>query len=438
MPINIQKMGVAAFFLAFILQPSLFMATHKVEEKKEGKPAVIFKAGKNCKTNANGKLETKKTKPNILRVLIVGGWGGVEEQTVTAYKYFLNKNYNINILVATGSKIEKKLDNLGLDHYHIALLNSLRKKHIKEFRQNLFSSLIKICKNKKIDIIHCHKEYEYEVVASVAKFLKISAVAHYHSHEIPEPKLFKGFDVFIASSPKISEFMKSANVQYVLGIKDVQFISPPHNEDRFVNFVPPSDSRKEFFAKNFGVNLKDFPLLCMIANLNRYKNHKVLLDAIKILTDQNLFVELILAGGVGALQGELKKYVQQLGIDKYVHFLGFTDKIPELLFYSDIKILASKQEAFGIVLLEAALMRKPIILSNGADLAGILIKHGQTGLIFDSLNANDLAKQITLLISDPSAAKTLGDNAYELVSKEFSTKRSMEKFEAIYNNLFYD
>ena len=48
----------------------------------------------------------------------------------------------------------------------------------------------------------------------------------------------------------------------------------------------------------------------------------------------------------------------------------------------------------------------------------------------------DLAKQIKRLIQNPKFAKTLGENAYDIVTKEFSSKAALDKFEKLYKNLY--
>ena len=140
---------------------------------------------------------------------------------------------------------------------------------------------------------------------------------------------------------------------------------------KFLNFNP-TESKVDFFRKNFNVYIDNHPVICMIANLFKYKNHELLLNAIaNLIHKDKILVEIFLAGDEGDVsQASLQQLASNLKISKHVHFLGFTKLIPELLYYSDIKVLCSKKEAFGIVLMEAALMKKPIILSRSADMAG--------------------------------------------------------------------
>jgi glycosyltransferase involved in cell wall biosynthesis len=372
-------------------------------------------------------IKKKSNTPKILRILTAQKFGGVETQTVNAYKYFLNKGYNINLLVADKSGIKKRLLEEGLP------FSSIRSK------KNLKRALVRKYSKRYLDIIHCHKGDEYSVVRDFSKQLGISCIAHYHSHNFPRPNLFKGFDAFIASSPKIFNFMQEANREEGLGIKYIEFIPPPHDEDKFLNFTPV-ESRTDFFKNNFNIRIGNGPVVLMIANLFKYKNHTLLLNAISYLIhNDKISVEVVLAGGEGDIYLEsLEQLAEKLKISRHVHFLGFTERIPELLYYSDINVLCSLNEAFGIVLLEAALMKKPIILSHSADLAGILINDEKTGLLCDSEDYRHLASQIKRLIRDRDFARKLGKNVFDLVINKFSNQSSLNKFENLYERIYLD
>ncbi len=368
--------------------------------------------------------------PKILRILTSDCWGGVEEQTLTAYEYFFKKGYAISLMVAKGSSFEKELDKRLIPHCSTDLFNGRARS-----KEDACQFLYTFCCEHNIDIIHCHKDTEYAIVKVVAKMLNISAIAHYHSHEMPSPLNFKDFDAFISSSPRVAEFMKKANQQHGLGLNQVEFIHPPHNEINLIN-LHPTLTRNDFFKQQFNIALTDAPVICTVANLFDYKNHTLLFHAIQRLIYQEMVPVQVVLAGVGLLRAKLEKLAIELKIQEYVNFLGFTQQVPEILYYSDIKVLPSKGEAFGIVLMEAALMKKPIIVTSGAHLAGVFIQHNKTGLVCSPNDPEELAQQIKLLIEQPGYAKQLGEAAFVLACEEYSTKRSLDKFEHIYTAVY--
>ena len=77
-------------------------------------------------------------------------------------------------------------------------------------------------------------------------------------------------------------------------------------------------------------------------------------------------------------------------------------------------------------------MKKPIIVSNVVGSANVIIKHGQTGLICDPNNADDLAEQIKTLLQSLDYASMLGENVHKLVMEKFSLNSCLDDFEQIY------
>jgi len=166
------------------------------------------------------------------------------------------------------------------------------------------------------------------------------------------------------------------------------------------------------------------------------KNHKILFEAVNQLVYKDKYPVQVVLAGSGSLEKTLREQVDALQINDYIHFLGFTSLIPELLFHSDIKVLTSKHESFGVSLVEAALMKKPIIFSKSGDAANVLIVDGQTGLLFDPEDADDLDIQIKKIIVNPIFGKNLGQAVFNLVLTEFSTQVLVTKIENFYRKLF--
>lgn len=134
------------------------------------------------------------------------------------------------------------------------------------------------------------------------------------------------------------------------------YIPPFFDEERFLNYRDTS-SRYKFFLQNFGITINDSPIICMVGNFYAnplYKNHQLLLHAAALLLhERKRNFQIVLAGSGERLQ-ECQELARTLHIAEHVHFLGATNNIPGILFHSNMHVLPSIQEAFGIVLLEAA------------------------------------------------------------------------------------
>ncbi len=212
--------------------------------------------------------------------------------------------------------------------------------------------------------------------------------------------------------------------QTAIGSKSIH-IPPFFDDERFLRFKT-SRSRTAFFFEEFGIHVGTGPLICMIGNFYKnplYKNHQLLLHALAVLVHQKKrAVQLVIAGGGDSeVKMRCQKLVHDLQLTNHVFFLGSTTKIPELLFQVDFHVLPSIQEAFGIVLLEAALTKKPSIIASGTGAAGNFIQHLKTGLIFENNDKESLVQNIETMLDDPVLCKRIGEYAYQVV-KEFYTR----------------
>ena len=261
-------------------------------------------------------------------------------------------------------------------------------------------------------------------------------IAQYHEAGFEYTEKYKDIDAFVCVSPRVFKHVKSKGKAQ--NIKFVELIAPFFNDEKLLNFKPSTQSREEFFKKNFDLDLRPLPLLCVIANLYHCKNHEVLVRAVDVLTYKyKTFVQIVCVGLDNLdRKSKLEKMAQDFGVQDYIKFLGFSRDVPEILYYSDIKILPSLRDSFGIVLLEAALMGTPVILSKAADSAGFVVKDGETGLIFDPTDPWDLALKIKTLIDDQALAKKLAENFYSVVLEKFSTEVSVKKMIGLYDKVY--
>ncbi len=375
----------------------------------------------------NQKREDRK----IFLVHIVKGFGGAEMHTLNLYRGFIEKGYNVNLLVSRVSGLAEKCREFKMPFYTTNAENYKRIKAL--FRRVVRSRIEELAKNK--DVIQVYTEDE----GWASKGLPARLVITKH---VPTPfkyaqETMSNMDGIIAVSKYIKEDLEQINNKYNLGVKSIDFIAPFFDEERFLNFKT-SENRQKFFKEHFNVTINELPVICVIANMYKdalHKNHRLLFKVLQTLVhDKNKFVQVVLAGD-GSDRENLEKIIADYKLTDNVHFLGFTDKIADVLYHSDINILPSGREAFGIVLLEGALMKKPLIYSTGNGGEAVVI-HEKTGLLFKNNDEVDLLRQIERLLDNPKLAKQLGENAYTHVKQNLSVQAGLEKMEEFYNKIW--
>jgi glycosyltransferase involved in cell wall biosynthesis len=171
------------------------------------------------------------------------------------------------------------------------------------------------------------------------------------------------------------------------------------------------------FTNKFSLNSTS-PVIACIARLSYEKGVDIFIEALKIVKNRGYSPQVIIVGD-GPAREELVKQSNQNGLDHLVIFVGWIDEVEVIYEISHFLVLPSRSEAFGLVILEGLLFKKPTIASN---LGGIkeLIKDGETGMLFSPGDISELANKIIKLIETPGLTHKLGNQGYIYVKQKYS------------------
>ena len=173
---------------------------------------------------------------------------------------------------------------------------------------------------------------------------------------------------------------------------------------------------------------RDGPLIGIVGRLQRWKGVHVLIDAMALVRRSHPNAHCVVVGGAHDLEAgyraELDAQVARLELGRHVTFAGFQDNVPEWMHAMDVFVHASHREPFGMVVVEAMALAKPVIagsdggpqeiLTDGVD--GLLVAHGDAGA---------LAAALRLYLDDPEFARGVGDAACRRAA-DFSAPRYAE------------
>jgi glycosyltransferase involved in cell wall biosynthesis len=131
--------------------------------------------------------------------------------------------------------------------------------------------------------------------------------------------------------------------------------------------------------------------------------------------------------GDGALRAELESRAQSLGLGARTHFLGFTNQstLPSVYRGSDVMVLPSDYEPFGVVVNEAMLCGCPTILSDRVGAGADLVSAGQNGYIFPCGNVEKLAAILREALTDRDRLGQMSVSARERMMT-WSPKENIE------------
>src|SRR5262245_29583590 len=172
-------------------------------------------------------------------------------------------------------------------------------------------------------------------------------------------------------------------------------------------------------------------ILC-IAELREPKGIDVLLRAGKLLLPDDRSLTLVLAGD-GPLRQELEALAVSLGIAHQTHFLG-TKKAPEivrLLHGCEVVVLPSRDETFGIAVIEAMACKKPVVATKVGGIPEV-IEHEVSGILMEPENPLALAEGIRRVLTNNHLKRTLAENGYARAMERFCFHHNGKAYEAAF------
>ena len=174
-------------------------------------------------------------------------------------------------------------------------------------------------------------------------------------------------------------------------------------------------------SKLLEVFQKNEPALIMIGRLDKNKNFSLALEAIKILSERNIFCNLVLLG-FETPEVDLHKLTNSLGIEKQVYFLGYQQNPFPFLRRSKLLLITSFAEGFPIVAIEAMALGIPFVTTPVSGASEELANNGSCGLV-SNWNAQEYADKIEKLITDEALYQTMSK-----ACKEHTKNYSVENF----------
>ncbi|MBI2453946.1 glycosyltransferase family 4 protein [Candidatus Peregrinibacteria bacterium] len=190
------------------------------------------------------------------------------------------------------------------------------------------------------------------------------------------------------------------------------------------------ESRMEFRGKNFNSRKSECIILC-VGELHERKGQKYLIQAVKKVFEAGAEAKLVFAGD-GPEKKKKKKMARKFG--EKIIFLGRRKDVSELMAAADIFVLPSLREAFGLVLVEAAVTGIPIIATS---VGGIeeTIENGKTGILVPPADSDALAAAILRIIEKPELGTSLATAAREHALRYFAAERMAEETGNVYEEV---
>jgi glycosyltransferase involved in cell wall biosynthesis len=172
------------------------------------------------------------------------------------------------------------------------------------------------------------------------------------------------------------------------------------------------------------------PIVGVLGRLDPQKGQEEFLRSLPSVLERRPDVCYVIAGdetrGEEGYRSYLIDLARRLGVSESVRFLPFTEDVPEFLAAIDVFVLPSYSETFGLVLIEAMAMKKPVVATSAGGVPEI-VENGLDGILVPPKDEKALASAIGLLLKDSGLRTFLSRHARQHAKKEFDESRCVDR-----------
>lgn len=178
------------------------------------------------------------------------------------------------------------------------------------------------------------------------------------------------------------------------------------------------------------------PIFIFVGHIIARKDLRSLLKACALLESQGHQNYSLVIVGEGEQRQELEAYCAEQQLQNRVQWLGKVpyEQVGAYLSASDVFVLPTLEDTWGMVVLEAMMLGKPVVCSNGAG-AAELITNGESGYRFQPQDIKALATAMKHFIENPGLAKSMGDTAQKLMAQHNPAAAAQFLSEVVYYTL---
>lgn len=303
----------------------------------------------------------------------------------------------------------------------------------KPYELALTGKLVDVVKYEKLDLLHVHYAIPHASAAYMAKQILASEGIH-----VPYITTLHGTDITLVG--KDSSF--GPVITFSINQSDaVTAVSANLKEDTYRLFPVTKDID---VVHNF-IDIKHYEHITdpcfrpfyalenehIITHVSNFRKVKRVEDVVKVFAGirKSMPAKLLLVGD-GPERNHIESLCRELGLWSDVRFLGKLKTVEKVLAVSDLFLLTSETESFGLSALEAMASKVPVISTNTGGLPEVNI-HGVTGFTSNVGDVDDMAANALKILTDPITHSQFKENAYNK-AMEFDINNILPQYEAIY------
>lgn len=319
-------------------------------------------------------------------------------------------------------------------HYHEVNVPEYALFHYQPYELALSSKLVDMVKLHQIELLHVHYAIPHAYAGYMAKQMlkdegiNIPMVTTLHGTDITLVGNHPFYKPAVTFSINKSDFVTS--VSQSLKDDTLKLFNIKNEIEVIPNFIELDKNKTDTnYPCQRSVMAKENEKI--ITHISNFRKVKRIPDVIKVFYNiQKEIPAKLMMVGDGPEKEKAELLCQELGIQDKVIFFGNSNEIDKILCLTDLFLLPSQTESFGLAALEAMACKVPVISSNSGGLAEVNFD-GVSGYLSDVGNTDEMAVNALKILKDEKTLAVFKENAFE-VAKQFDIKNILPLYEALY------
>jgi glycosyltransferase involved in cell wall biosynthesis len=365
----------------------------------------------------------------IMQICASPSWGGMEMHVGFLSTHLAQRGHKIVPVCHPGSPLDRDLQERGFTPLRLQLGGYFHPRAIYRLAQWL--------NEKEVDVVHSHYSRDLWTIVpalQLGRCVPLILTKHIGTQKPKRDALHRWIYRRLDHMVAISEVIRR-NILATHPI-NAERVSTVHHGVDLSRFTP--NERERMMTRQELRLAPEHLVLGIIGRLQISKGYLEFLEMARRLRLELPQARYLLIGeasrGEGGEAQMILDKIREWQIAEIVHPLGFRRDIPRLLEAMDIFVFPSYAEAFGLVLIEAMAMAKPVVASNCDGVLDI-VRDGETGLLVPPRDAEALSAAVLALAKNPQQRLEMSRRAREHVLKFFSLERMLEALESIYKRV---
>jgi|TARA_B110000240_G_scaffold197807_1_gene254489 N-acetyl-alpha-D-glucosaminyl L-malate synthase BshA len=305
--------------------------------------------------------------------------------------------------------------------------------HYQPYELALSSRIVDVVKAYKIDVLHVHYAIPHAYAAYMAKMMlkdegvSLPIVTTLHGTDITLVGSHPFYKTAVTFSINNSDFVTSVSKSLKNDTESLFDINKPIQViPNFIDVNKHAHLERPCHRESVADNKEK-----IIIHISNFRPLKRVKDVVKIFEIvQKEIPSKLLMVGEGPERIKAQRYVKKNNLSEKVLFLGKSNEVNELLCYSDIFLLPSEKESFGLVALESMLHKVPVISTNTGGLSEVNID-GISGYLSSIGDVKQMANNTIKALSNDKLYEKLQKGAFEQAIS-FDISNIIPKYEEVY------